>query len=242
MHDSTANREGLVGLEKALFDREGKRMECLRPNQVFAGVEETERLAVVCLPLRHSLTSMLERAILASLLKLVKPRNVFEFGTYLGESALILAANTDASIYSIDLDENRLQGALTKFDEFELANVKRRFSDGLVFQGTQYEHRIKTLIGDSTIYDFSPFYQQIDFVLIDGGHHIDVVESDTHQAFKMLSADHPACIVWHDYGNPNYEITGYLDDLSHQFELYRVAETSYVFFMNNAGKDFSANE
>ncbi len=217
-------------------------MECLRPNQVFGQVEETDRLAAVCLPRRHSLTSMLERAILASLLKLVKPRSVFEFGTYLGESALILAANTNASIHSIDLDENRLLGARPKFDEFELTNVQRRFSDKPVFQGTEYEDRIQTITGDSTTYDFSRFYGQMDFVLIDGGHHVDVVKSDTHHAFKMLTPDHPACILWHDYGNPNYRITDYLDDLAQQFELYHVAETSYVFVMKNTERDFSLTQ
>ena len=180
---------------------------------------------------------MLERAILASLLKLVKPRTVFEFGTYLGETTLILSANTNAEVFSLDLDEDHLHGGirtkLPKLDEFELTNVQRRLSEKPVFQGTEYRDQVETLIGDSTAYDFSCFHQRIDFVLIDGGHHINVVHSDTQQAFKMLSLDHPACIVWHDYGNPNYRITEYLDDLSRQFELYHVAETSYVFFVKN---------
>ena len=53
----------------------------------------------------------------------------------------------------------------------------------------------------------------------------------------MLSLDHPACIVWHDYGNPHYKITDYLEALSHQFELSHVAETSYVFFIKNVDEN-----
>ena len=212
-------------------------MKNLRPHQIFDRVEEDDRLALICLPRRHSLTSMLERAVLVSLLKFVKPRIIFEFGTYLGESALILAANTGAKVYSIDLNSDQLQETQTKFDEFERTNVQRRFADGLVFECTQYEDHIETLAGNSTTYEFSPFYQRMDFVLIDGGHHIDVVDSDTKQSFKMLSIDQPACILWHDYGNPNYKITEYLDNLSQQFELQHVAETSYVFFLKNVGEN-----
>ena len=89
-------------------------MNKLRPHQIFDRVEEDDRLALICLPRQHSLTSMLERAILASLLKLVKPRGIFEFGTYLGESALISSANTGAKVYSIDLDSDQLQETQTK--------------------------------------------------------------------------------------------------------------------------------
>ena len=209
-------------------------MNHLRPHQVFDRVERTDCLARICLPRRYSLTSMLERAILSSLLKIIKPHTAFEFGTYLGETTLILAANTTAKIYSIDLDQSQMQkGIRTKLDKFELVNIRKRFSEEPVFKATEYEKRIETLAGDSTTYDFSPFYQEIDFVLIDGGHHVDVVASDSQQALKMLSLDRPACVLWHDYGNPHYRITDYLDELCRKFELWHVDETTYVFLMIN---------
>lgn len=210
-------------------------MKQLRPHQVFDRIDKTDRLSKICLPHRHSLTSMLERAILTSLLKIVKPRIAFEFGTYFGETTMVIAANTGAKVYSIDLDESHVEERDSKLDGFEVTNVQRRISENAVFQGTKYESQIETITGDSRAYDFSHFYQRINFVLIDGGHHIDVVRSDTRQALKMLAPDHPACILWHDYGNPHYKITDYLNDLSGEFDLYHVDETNYVFFMKNIG-------
>jgi predicted O-methyltransferase YrrM len=208
-------------------------MKHLRPHDVFDRVKREDRSSVICLPHVHSLTSMLERAILVSLLKLIKPCTVFEFGTYLGESTLMLAANSNAKVYTIDINNHLLHELDTKLDKFEEGNVQRHLNEQALFQETEYEGRIETIIGDSNNYDFSPFYNRIDFVLIDGGHHVEVVESDTQQALAMLSPKNPACIVWHDYGNPNYEITDCLDSLSGELELFHVAETGYVFFIKN---------
>jgi len=208
-------------------------MNHLRPHQVFDKVEEADRLAVICLPQRNSLTSMLERAILVSLLKITKPLQIFEFGTYFGETTLILAANSKAQVYSLDLDQDHLEQMADKLDEFEMANVRRRLPARLAFQGTPYETHIKTLLGDSTAFDLSPFYQKMDFILIDGGHQLGVVTSDTQQAFHLLHPGRLQCIVWHDYGNPHYQITDYLDDLSHELQLFHVIDTTFVFYLNN---------
>jgi hypothetical protein len=182
---------------------------------------------------------MLERAVLAALLKLVKPSKIFEFGTNVGESALIMAANTDATVYSLDLNREDMELVAALFDEHEVRNVESRFAQQPVFGGDECAGRIETLKGDSQTFDYSPYHEKIDFVLVDGGHHLEVVKSDTANAMKMLSGGRPACIVWHDYGNPNYRITEYLEELSRVHELRHVAETSYVFFIANASGDAS---
>ena len=215
-------------------------MNHLRPHKIFDNVAEIDRLATICLPQRDSMTSMLERAILISLLKIIKPRKIFEFGTYLGEATLNLAANSKANIFSLDLGENHLEEAKTKLNEVEFSYVTTRFPTKLAFQDTQYERRIETLLGDSTTFDFSPYFHQMNFIVIDGGHQLEVVRSDTQQAFKMLHQDNPGCIIWHDYGDPRWQITDYLDDLSNEVDLYHVLETAYVFFLNNCGLTFSS--
>lgn len=214
-------------------------MKHLRPHQLFDHVEREDRLVSLCLPRANSLTTMLERAVLAALLKLVKPSKIFEFGTNVGESALIMAANTDATVYSLDLNREDMELVAALFDEHEVRNVESRFAQQPVFGGDECAGRIETLKGDSQTFDYSPYHEKIDFVLVDGGHHLEVVKSDTANAMKMLSGGRPACIVWHDYGNPNYRITEYLEELSGVHELWHVAETSYVFFIGNAGGDVS---
>jgi hypothetical protein len=213
----------------------------LRPHQVPEKVEERDRLAVIYLISRNSQSSMLDRAILVSLLKILKPRKIFEIGTYMGETALILAANSEAAIYTLDLDE-KLFEAQTKLDETELVSIKKRFPTKLIFQDTPYESRIKTLVGDSTTFDFSPYFQQMDLIIIDGGHHIDIVKSDTQQAFKMLHPNNPGCILWHDYNNPRHQITEYLDNISNEIDLYHVVDSAYAFYLNNCNLTFSSEE
>ena len=215
-------------------------MKHLRPHQLFDRVETEDRLVSLCLPRADSLTTMLERAVLAALLKLVKPRKIFEFGTNVGESALIMAANTDAIVYSLDLEREDLELVAALFDEHEVRNVESHFTQPPVFGGGNgCAGRIETLKGDSRTFDYSEYHGKMDFVLVDGGHHLEVVKSDTANAMKMLSGGRPACIVWHDYGNPNYRITEYLEELSRVHELRHVAETSYVFFIANASGDAS---
>ena len=102
-----------------------------------------------------------------------------------------------------------------------------------MFHDSDQHERITELFGDSTTFDFTILIGQMEFILIDGGHHIDVVHSDTENALKLLSPNAPACIVWHDYQNPAYEITGYLDRLSENLPLFHVEETKYVFYLAN---------
>ncbi|MEW6659541.1 MAG: class I SAM-dependent methyltransferase [Thermodesulfobacteriota bacterium] len=215
-------------------------MNHLRPHKVFDKVAPADRLATICLPQRESMTSMLERAILISLLKIIKPRKIFEFGTYLGEATVNLAANSEATIHSLDLGEDHLGEAKTKLDELEFSYATSRLPNRLAFQDTQYEKRIVPMLGDSTTFDFSPYFHQFDFIVIDGGHQIEVVRSDTQQAFKMLHQQSPGCIVWHDYGDPRWQITEYLDDLSKELDLYHVSDTAYVFYLNNCDLTFSS--
>ena len=70
------------------------------------------------------------------------------------------------------------------------------------------------------------------FVLIDGGHQLEVVTKDTENAFRLIDPSKPGCIVWHDYLNPHYQITEYLDGLSAEHRLYHVQETKYVIYFN----------
>ena len=192
------------------------------------------------LPNGKSLSSLLERGILISLIKCLDPGSIFEFGTYLGETTLLLAANSSARIFTLDFDNNETPEANKGLDEHERKNLNTRIQEGAKFKGTKYEERIETLTGDSTKYDLSPYYSKIDFVLIDGGHNIDVVENDTKHAFSMLTKDKPGCIIWHDYNNPYYQITEFLDHLSIHKPLYHVEETKYVFYLSNITENYFA--
>ena len=104
--------------------------------------------------------------------------------------------------------------------------------DRLAFLKTPYEKGIIRLYGDSNKYDFSGLANRMDVVYIDGGHDPVTFDSDTENAFQIVSQGHPACIAWHDCGNPVYpHIMDHLDILSEAGEVFYVEESWTAFLL-----------
>ena len=211
----------------------------LRPHEVFDQVRQAERLVTLCLPRRESLTSVLEKSVLLSLVRIVRPKRIFEFGTCLGETSVAMAANSNARVYTLDLPAQASVPDAVPLDQCERRNLGHRRRELPVFEGTVLAARIEQLAGNSLTYDYSRFYGCVDFVLVDGGHQIEVVRNDTEEAMRMVSPRGLSCVVWHDYGNPHYEITDYLDDLSEHLTIQHVEETTYCFLLRDHGLDMS---
>lgn len=111
-------------------------------------------------------------------------RRVLEIGTYDGNTALLLARNCpEAQITTIDLP----QGKETTFV------VGERYHD------SPERERITQLYGDSTQFDFSPYYGAMDLVFIDGGHDYGCVQSDSLIAQRLVNST--GIIIWDDYLN-----------------------------------------
>jgi hypothetical protein len=201
----------------------------LRPHHVFDLLSFKQRLCKICLPQSNSLTSMLERAILVTLVKLVQPNNIFEFGTFLGEGTFMLAENSEGQIYTMDLGDSG-ESILTLPREIKNITIQRKANK--VFYNTKADFRIHQLFGDSTKYDFSKFTAMMDFVVIDGGHSLNVVKSDTENAFLMLKKNGCSCVVWHDYTHSHYEITNFLNNLSKKQTIFHVEDTYYAFYLS----------
>ena len=209
----------------------------IRPHQLFNRVETAgyqQRLVSVVLP--HDRTPMLlETAVLLSLIKLIRPRRVFEFGTYLGIQTLNMAANLapDAEILTLDLDEQSFRQASQLPADRAISQRHLDHEDRLAFLGTEFENRVHALTGDSTRFDFSSYLESIDFIYIDGGHDARTVRSDTHSAFALLAEDHhTAGICWHDYGSTTYpDVTALLHELARERDLFHVEETMMCFYL-----------
>jgi predicted O-methyltransferase YrrM len=136
------------------------------------------------------------RLVLSAMAKLLECRNVFEIGTYLGQTSWALAHNNpQAHVYTLDLPSleavNELKYDVTDPEYFVAWNR------GIRFAGTPEASRITQLFGDSATFDFSPYRGKMDLVFIDGGHSEPYVRSDTRAALEMLS-EH-GTIVWDDY-------------------------------------------
>ncbi len=136
------------------------------------------------------------RLVLGAMCKLLECRNVFEIGTYLGQTTWLLAHNNpDAHVFTLDLPTldavDHLKYEVTDPEYFVV------WDRGARFRGTPEAGRITQLFGDSATFDFSQFHGKIDLVFIDGSHSMNYVRSDTDAAFRMLSDR--GTIVWDDY-------------------------------------------
>lgn len=132
----------------------------------------------------------------------IRPRRVFEIGTYTGYSTLHLALNSpdDARIHSLDLPktDSAATPALrtTIMDDAHIRGAARERD--YLFSGSDAAARIELLFGDSAIFDFSPYHDTIDLFFIDGAHSYDYVRSDTRAALTCVRSG--GVIAWHDFG------------------------------------------
>jgi SAM-dependent methyltransferase len=155
---------------------------------------------------------LLETYLLIAAARLVKAKKIFEFGTFKAHTTLNLARNTEAEVYTLDLN-----GAPRTLDQF--GNF-----------GPYAVRAVRFLVGDSRTFNYSSFVGSMEFVFVDGCHDYDTVLSDTVNAFRLLKPDGPAVVAWHDYGNPEFpDVAGYLDN-SGLHDLVHVEESRLAFW------------
>ena len=161
------------------------------------------------------ITPVDELAYLAILTRNIRPKNVFEIGTFRGRTALNFALNSppECIVHTLDLaPENR--DAFKKTANADDAALIERSYTGVDYQGKDGAEKIRQWLGDSTTFDFAPYHGQMDIVFVDGAHHYAAVASDTKNALKMVRDG--GWIVWHDfatYGDYNDVTRAVLDTL-----------------------------
>jgi predicted O-methyltransferase YrrM len=158
------------------------------------------RITLEHLPGKGINTPLDELAYLALLTRAIKPKNIFEIGTFRGRTALNFALNSpeDCTIWTLDLPQTERDAFV---DECHAADSKIVGASitGEDYKGKDCEHKIKQLFGNSVNFDFSPFFGKMDLVFVDGAHHYPVVKADTANALKMIHQN--GAIVWHDFAN-----------------------------------------
>ena len=202
----------------------------IRPYQVFSVAqcgEPKPHILHVKMPGRYE-NVLLDTFVLLAVNRIVKPTSIFEFGTFRGATALNLVHNSDWStlIYTLDLQE--LPDVQTEKDlrwATESLSSERYFGP----ENTN----IVALRGDSTKTDLSQFYDRVNLVIVDGGHALEVVASDTRKAFSMVNSAAPGAIAWHDYTEPAHpHIEEFLRDVSADRDFVHVEETKWCFWFN----------
>jgi hypothetical protein len=175
---------------------------------------------------------VLESIMLIKLLKVVDPDQAFEFGTFTGITTRLMIENMSENpeiaqrIHTLDLPDT----AGITFQGSDKIVAEKSIGFERAYKKSSKQHQINQIFQDSMTFDPKPLAYKIQFIFVDGNHHVDYATNDTQNAFTMLGGS-PACIVWHDYGNPEYpELTAYLEELSLQKPLYHIEETMLAFY------------
>jgi predicted O-methyltransferase YrrM len=160
--------------------------------------------------------SFLELAVIVDLARSRHAERVFEIGTFDGRTTVNLAAALPdhGLIYTLDLPAEMADATTFKLARDEDAFVKKP-SPGGHFAGTPEAAKIIQLLGDSAVFDFTPYTGTMDMVFIDGSHAYDYVISDSMKALTLLKPT-GGLILWHDYTGHWPELTDAVNHLARQ--------------------------
>ena len=172
--------------------------------------------------------SLHELVAIASLVSHRQPRVVVEIGTFDGNTTLQMAANApaDARVFTLDLPPSgACAGELDPQDAAYIADPTRQRRK---FLGTPHAAKIAQWLGDSATFDFAAALdgRRVDFAFVDGSHGYDYVRSDTERLRLLLADD--AVVLWHDYTPVWPGVIRWLDELSRELPLVRIAGTNLV--------------
>ena len=179
-----------------------------------------------------------EAWILAVLAKSAKL--MFEFGTCTGKTAYLWASNApaDARVITITLaPEGKSDYQAESTDDaldMEYAVRESNYSS-FVYTGTDVEHKVEQLFGDSKTLDISPWAGRCDLVFIDGSHAYSYVMSDSEKALTLVRPG--GLVLWHDYAGPGHSPGVYraVNELAQRLPIVRMQGTSLAAYRRPVG-------
>ena len=155
-------------------------------------------VSVAPLRAREHNTTEFELLSIAALIKDNLCKTVFEIGTFDGRTTRAMAMNLSddtGKIFTLNLPPDTGDVSLNT-DKVDVGLASKVIS-GERFLQTPQERRIEQLWGDSATFDFSPYYNRMDFVFIDGAHSEEYVGTDTRNSIKLIKTG-GGIITWHD--------------------------------------------
>jgi predicted O-methyltransferase YrrM len=158
-----------------------------------------------------------ERAILDAVVRYLRPRNIFEIGTYTGTTTTLLAdaAPQGAVVHTLDLPMDAFA------TERHAQRIGQEFRDK-----PEYRDRIVSHRCDSRKFDFSAFRGRMDLVFVDASHEYEDVLRDSRHAVEVVAPQ--GVILWDDYQASQTGVVQALNEVSSRIELVRVAFSRLV--------------
>jgi predicted O-methyltransferase YrrM len=148
--------------------------------------------------------SLQELAVLNGVVLRQKPKAIFEIGSLDGRTTVNFARSSpaDCVIYTLDLPPSQLGELTAPMNVYDRGLVERSVLGGRIASRRSANlpgpEKIRSLLGDSMKFDFSPYHGKIDLVFVDAAHTYEFVLSDSRNAFKLLRHG-KGIILWHDY-------------------------------------------
>jgi predicted O-methyltransferase YrrM len=149
---------------------------------------------------------------LAAIVKHVKPKTIFEFGTCRGRTTVNMAANADnvEAIYTINMAPEAQIDTSDWHEQDCLLYHDSRHEIGAFYKNSPFKSKIVQILGDTLRTDLSG-YKGMDIVFVDANKSYKYVLSDSQKALSMLSEK--GMIIWHDYNYAD-EVTEAVDDFA----------------------------
>lgn len=229
----------------------------IKPKILFKLLEELnenpEDMIIHMPPSEIGSVTLLDSSVIISLVHLVNPMRMFEFGTFLGYSTSLLARNSsiDSHVYSIDLGDHKIESSTGgEYINSEILTDKSSNDNYLRFVQSQdqvpyilsledqFKSKISLLYGDSKTLSVADqkIIGNIDLVFIDGGHDFETIRIDTENAIRMIGNN--GVIIWHDFNSKIHDdVTVYLHDFSTNNPIFAVNNSLVAFMM--IGKSLS---
>lgn len=151
-----------------------------------------------------------------------KATNIFEFGTYRGQTTCGLAAmSEDVRVTTLNLPPEQ----------------DPRYAPyiGKLIQESPYRDRIVQIFADSRAFDPSPYAKQMDFIFVDADHSYKGAQNDTRKALEMLKPG--GTIVWHDYAAKTPGVCEFIRDFSQTKPVFRIWNTCLVVYIDGVDVD-----
>ena len=225
-------RRARAWLKRNYLVRRGRKppFEPVLFNRVFPHLA-TVRISLQCFEECIGGVTLKELSYLSILAKSIESAQIFEIGTSMGRTTLNMAINLDPGghIYSLDLPDGFIpdESCYARAQNIEVCDLPRA-----QFLQPFMDHLPVTLLqGESTAFDFKPWFGKMDLVFVDGGHTYKVLESDSENAMKMIKKS--GMVIWHDYEQPSCpEVAQFINNLALRLPLRHIEGTNMALYLD----------
>lgn len=168
-------------------------------------------------------TTAREMLILAAVTKALRPRKIFEIGTYNGRTTAVFILNAPRDCEVLTLDLPPAVDTAEGYIPSDLELIGNRETERFL-KRARLRHRYHQIYADSMDLDPEHYRDSIELGFIDGAHALEYVKNDTEKMAVMM-ADR-GFVFWHDYGGRGEfrPLARYLESLP--IQLYRIRDTS----------------